>query len=494
MTSVAVADFERWRDLARALFGRGVPPEQILWVDERSTQSSLPFAGDSVDDLPAPPKPHVPRRFVELAELAACHRDAHVWPRLYRVLWRIQHENRRLLDVASDEDVHALEQMASQVGRDEHKMRAFVRFTPVQVASGDDERDAAGNDVAGESVDADERTMRESDARGSQGGKRYVAWYQPDHLIVRRAAPFFADRFSSMRWSILTPDLAVHWDLEALTFTAGVPAPPKVDDGEIAALWRTYYATIFNPARANLRATLREMPMRRWAGLPEASLIPSLLSTAHERTLTLDRTRHASPARLFVPDTENLTELRAASTACRGCDLHARATQVVFGEGPREARLVLVGEQPGDAEDRQGRPFVGPAGGVLDRALAAAGVDRSTVYVTNAVKHFSFEERGKRRIHQTPKTSEVLACRPWLEAELRSLRPAVVVCLGATAARSLLGPQTRVMQARGRLIPNTAWAPSVFVTVHPSAVLRADDGERYFEMLVQDLTLAAAAA
>lgn len=236
---------------------------------------------------------------------------------------------------------------------------------------------------------------------------------------------------------------------------------------------------------------MREMPIRRWSGLREAALIPSLVGTAHERT-NRARTTSAASARPFVPETSDLDELRAASAICRGCDLYSRATQVVFGAGPHRARLLLVGEQPGDAEDIAGLPFVGPAGQVLDRALAAAHIDRTSVYVTNAVKHFSFAERGKRRIHKTPRATEVRACRPWLEAEIRSVRPACVVCLGSTAARALIGPQTKVMEARGQVIENTAWAPAVIVTIHPSAVLRADDGERYFEMLAGDLKLAAA--
>jgi uracil-DNA glycosylase len=192
----------------------------------------------------------------------------------------------------------------------------------------------------------------------------------------------------------------------------------------------------------------------------------------------------------FVPDTRDLGRLHDAAASCRGCDLYARATQVVFGEGSKRSRMVLVGEQPGDAEDVRGRPFVGPAGGVLDRALAAAGIDRVDVYLTNAVKHFSFEERGKRRIHKKPRLSEMRACRPWLEAELQAIRPSCVVCLGSTAAQSLLGPEVRIMQARGQVLKDTPWAPAVVVTIHPSAVLRADDGEALFEMLVDDLKVA----
>ena len=193
-----------------------------------------------------------------------------------------------------------------------------------------------------------------------------------------------------------------------------------------------------------------------------------------------------------MPDTNDLQALREAAAACRGCPLYAPATQTVLGEGPRDADIVLVGEQPGDAEHIAGRPFVGPAGQVLDRALAAAGIDRTRVYVTNAVKHFSFEPRGKRRIHQTPRYSEMRACRPWLEAELQALRPAIIVAMGSTAVRALIGPQARVMAIRGRALDGLAWAPRVVVTVHPSAVLRSEkEGARYFEMLTADLALAA---
>jgi uracil-DNA glycosylase len=191
-----------------------------------------------------------------------------------------------------------------------------------------------------------------------------------------------------------------------------------------------------------------------------------------------------------VPDTRDLGQLHDAAASCRGCDLYLRATQVVFGEGPKRSRIVLIGEQPGDVEDVRGRPFVGPAGSVLDRALEAAGLDRKAVYMTNAVKHFSFEERGKRRIHKKPRISEMRACRPWLEAELRAVQPACVVCLGSTAAQSLLGPDVRIMQVRGQVLKATKWAPAVVVTIHPSAVLRADDGEALFQMLVDDLKVA----
>lgn len=457
MRTVTAHDFDGWRETARRLLEEGVSPGDVMWRDTHDPQHALPL-GERTETVATRARQGalVPRRFLELAQDAACHRAPEKWQLLYRVLHRIQHEGRALLDLASDDDVHALSRMAAEVRRDDHKMRAFVRFTPLE----------------------------------TDDGPRYVAWYRPDHLIVRRIAPFFADRFQSMRWSILTPDLSLHWDLSHLTFGAGVPLPVDRDEGDVEALWRTYYAATFNPARVNLPATLREMPLRRWAGLPEATLIPSLVTTAHERSVAIGQRPGTTSARSFVPASRDLGALRDAAGRCRGCDLFAPATQVVFGEGPAAARLVLVGEQPGDVEDVRGRPFVGPAGDVLDRALAAAGIDRTQVYVTNAVKHFAFEERGKRRIHRTPRISEVHACRPWLEAELQSVQPRGVVCLGSTAARALLGPQARVMQMRGRALSQTAWAETLVVTVHPSAVLRADDGASYFAMLVADLGVA----
>lgn len=194
-----------------------------------------------------------------------------------------------------------------------------------------------------------------------------------------------------------------------------------------------------------------------------------------------------------MPATRSLEALRRAAAGCRGCDLYKTATQVVFGAGPRTARVMFVGEQPGDQEDLEGAPFVGPAGALLDKALAEAGIPRSEVYVTNAVKHFKWEPRGKRRIHKKPRVSEMKACRPWLEAELRAVSPAVVVCLGATAAQSVFGPQFKLMQQRGQVLPS-ALAPSVVATIHPSAVLRAPDSAgrtAAYEMLVADLQVAA---
>ncbi|SDM23395.1 UdgX family uracil-DNA binding protein [Allokutzneria albata] len=191
------------------------------------------------------------------------------------------------------------------------------------------------------------------------------------------------------------------------------------------------------------------------------------------------------------PDTDDLDELRSAAASCEGCDLFRDATRTVFGDGPGSADAVFVGEQPGDQEDRAGEPFVGPAGRLLDRALEEAGIDRERAYVTNAVKHFKFEPRGKRRIHKKPTRSEVVACRPWLTAELAAIRPALVVCLGATAAQSLLGTGFKLTDHRGEILDLPGFPARVTATQHPSAVLRAPDRDAAYQDLVRDLRVAA---
>lgn len=200
-------------------------------------------------------------------------------------------------------------------------------------------------------------------------------------------------------------------------------------------------------------------------------------------------------ARPFVPETSSVESLREAVKNCRGCELYKHATQAVFSRGPQSAQIALVGEVPGDQEDLRGAPFVGPAGEVLDRALGEVHLQRADLYVTNAVKHFKFERVGKRRIHKTPSPVEVNACLPWLETELAIVKPQIVVCLGATAARSMIGDQFRLMKQHGQWM-KTRWAPQTMATIHPSAVLRADDPsgqERNYSILVEDLGKVAAA-
>ena len=338
---------------------------------------------------------------------------------------------------------------------------------------------------------------------------------------MERAAPFFARRFADMPWSILTPEMCAHWDGSRVSFTPGVSKAEAPSEDRLEEVWLRYYASIFNPARLKVKAMEKEMPKKYWQNLPEAKLIQPLIAAAGRRMSAMiaepgtaphkpqkrieepAMTRKpTAPAAETSPDVAaaDLETLREEAAACRACPLWKDATQTVFGEGPDHAPLMLVGEQPGDKEDLAGHPFVGPAGQMLDRALQEAGIDRSKVYVTNAVKHFKFVPRGKIRLHQKPATPEIKACRQWYERELATVRPALVVALGATAAQSVFGKITPVTKNRGHVVdlpegPNMI-ATKAMVTVHPSYLLRLPDADakaREYELFVKDLKIAAAA-
>jgi DNA polymerase len=440
-------DFAGWREAARALAAARVPPAEVSWG----------VAGqDDLLAMPGEPLPpgigpvSVPRRFVELAETAILHRDPERFARLYRLLRRLGDEP-RLLDLSIDPDVARIEAMARSVRHDIHKMRAFVRFRRTRL----------------------------------DGTDWYVAWFEPAHHIVAANAPFFMRRFTAMSWSILAPEASAHWDGEHLAIGPGGHRADAPGEDALEDLWRTYYASIFNPARLKVQAMKTEMAVKYWRNLPEARLIVPLIAGAQQRTETMVATGATQPnarpqraqtaAAPVRADEGTLAALRAEAADCRACPLWAPATQTVFGEGPSDAPVLFLGEQPGDQEDLAGRPFVGPAGQLFDRALDEAGIDRARGYVTNAVKHFKFEPRGKRRIHQKPDSSEIRACRFWLDRELALIEPRLVVALGATAAHSLFGTATPIGKHRGRLLPLGAEGPQVLVTVHPSYLLRLPD-------------------
>jgi DNA polymerase len=460
-------DFDDWRQAARNLALAGVTPTGVTWSvkgnDDLFASAATPLPSHSPDETFT-----VSAKFVELAKIAILHRDPQRFALLYRLLWRLRGHH-DLLDIATDPDVARVAAMAKAVRRDEHKMHAFVRFREVG---------------------------RERDAR-------YIAWFEPEHHIVALAAPFFARRFADMPWSILTPDLCAHWDGLAVAFTSGVAKSEAPTSDRLEETWRRYYATIFNPARLKVKAMQTEMPRKYWRNLPEASMIKPLIANA-VRTTDAMIARGASephkPQRQEEPmprktaGAGSLDALREEAADCRACPLWKNATQTVFGEGPKHAPIMLVGEQPGDKEDLAGKPFVGPAGQMLDRALEEAGVDRKKVYVTNAVKHFKFVPRGKIRLHQKPTTPEINACRQWYERELATIQPELVVALGATAAQSMLGKITPVNKNRGHLI-ELEGGRKALVTVHPSYLLRVPDAAskaREYERFVADLKIAAA--
>ena len=458
-------DFDGWRDAARGLVQSEIPPEEVVWT----------VAGKDADlfgqEVP-PPGPvaaapmSVPRLFVSLAETVVCHSDPQRFALLYAMLWKLQ-ANRRALDDRADPLVDRLERLAKEVRRDAHKMHAFVRF----------------------------REVAEPD-----GTERFVAWFEPDHHIVRREAGFFVRRFANMRWSILTPELSIHWDTETLTEGPGATKADAPGGDPLEETWKTYYASIFNPARLKVKAMLKEMPRKYWRNMPETSLVAPLIAGARARELEMidraaakDGMAEALGAERRLEPGGNLRAsweaLLAEARQCTRCELYKCGTQTVFGEGPLDARILFVGEQPGDQEDLAGRPFVGPAGQLFDASLQAAGIDRTQTYVTNAVKHFKFERRGKKRIHSKPDAGEIEACRWWQEQERALIRPPLTVALGATAARSLTGKTVTISRAREAPL-RLADGSECWVTVHPSFLLRIPEEDRKAEeraRFVEDL-------
>jgi DNA polymerase len=502
-------DFAGWRAAARAFRLEGVRPEEAAFrvgaegaglfdvstsahpgesrdpVLSPATVREIGARGSSlIEDAPRELGPgfrrdernkefSVPKPFIDLAQDVILHRSPDRFDLLYRLLWRLRDEP-DLMKVVSDIDVAEALERAKNVSRASHKMKAFVRFRLIE----------------------------------DEASERSVAWFEPAHRVLEKTAPFFVRRFSNLRWSILTPDGSAVWDGESLSF--GPPATQAMAPGhdDMEAFWTTYYASTFNPARLKTATMQGEMPRRYWKNLPEAALIPELVARSMVRTEAMVAAPHPVPnarlSKVVAPDAhhavaddyvaDSLSDLDAAIQGCRRCPLWRDATQGVCGQGPREAPLMIVGEQPGDQEDLSGQPFVGPAGRVLDAALEEAGIDRGDVYVTNAVKHFKHEPQGKRRLHKTPNAGEVTACRWWLDQERRLVRPRVVLALGATAGLGLLGRKPAVTRERGQPMALNDGSAAL-LTVHPSYLLRIPDAEgkaRERALFVRDLKQARA--
>ncbi len=444
-------DFDAWRSAARRLLAGGVAPEEVGWRVGSAGASlfgegSLPRSGAPVN---------LPRELIEVAERVICHRDADVPARLYRIIWRTAHD-KQLLARGADPDIDWLRKADKAIRRDVHKMHAFVRFRRL----------------------------------GEEAGREcFAAWFEPSHRIIPLAAPFFQRRFFGMDWAIVTPDARAIWRNETLTYGPGGSRDEVPDTDIVEEQWRTYYGAIFNPARVKIAAMRAEMPKKYWKNLPEAEDIASLVAGAEARA---ERMREAAVSsanpltekwRTRVPednapdDVSTLEGLARAVDRCKRCPLYCNATQGVAGEGPKMARVMLVGEQPGDQEDLQGRPFVGPAGQLLDTAIAEAGLDRRQLFLTNAVKHFKFIARGKRRLHQNPSAGEIDACRWWLDQERALVKPDLIITLGASALRGVTGKTASIKSMRGR-VHRLDGGGQLIATIHPSFLLRMPDKRR----------------
>ena len=441
------SDFMSWREKARQLFLADYPPDRVVWIEADDEQNSFAFASDSVPSLAdlssGRVQPRVPKEFLETAKLVAVHRDGRRWNLLYRMLWRLNHGEPHLLEVETDDDTLLLQRMVKSVGRDIHKMHAFVRFRKVE--------EEGTNDPL------------------------YLAWHCPDHAIFKLAAPFFARRFKTMRWSILTPDGSAYWDGKRLDFGPGVSATmaPKAHD-DLETLWRSYYGAIFNPARVKTTAMKREMPVRHWRTLPETTMIPELLADSAQRVATMLAQQPSSAAPYVPTQPASYESLEQAAQGCAGCDLGKSGCKVNFGHGSPQARIVVVADQAGDRLDS---PALHPlALALLFDELAELGISAQHILVTYAVKHTKFKHHDPKQPIQRIQARDVAACRPWLGAEFAYLKPDVIVCLGSAAALAVLGRVSRLQEDRGRWL-SSGWNARILVTDHPASILAITDSE-----------------
>jgi uracil-DNA glycosylase len=388
--------------------------------------------GGKAGDLPdASGTFHVPRALVSLASVAIQARDAERFGLLYSLVWRIN-SGEKLLEDDTDPDLALVRRMALAVRADAHRMRTNIRFLPV--------REGAAS--------------------------RFLGWFEPAHFVLPGNAQLIARRFPGMVWSIATADGSAHWDGATLLFGSGPRHIP--DDQALQAWWESHGERVLEEADAEV-------------SVPEAEDVDEVPRPPDRPGL--------GPVVLHFKADHGLRQAARDAGVCHRCPLYEPATQTVFGEGPAEAAVMFVGEQPGDQEDTIGRPFVGPAGQMMDRAMEEAGIDRRVVYVTNAVKHFKFTPRGRRRIHQTPEVPEIQACGFWLDVERGHVRPRLLVLMGGSAARAVLGRAVTISRERGRPI-RMADGQTVFVTVHPSYLLRIPDAAakaREYAAFVRDL-------
>lgn len=442
--------FESWRKYARNLLEEKVHYNEVIWESDR-TGSLFDFVDATPPSQASVIK--IPRDFIQDAEFVAAFRDDSTWSLLYKLAYRIVYEEKNLMQISLDDDVLDFHRRMRLVSRDLHKVRAFVRFKEIKK-----------NDKS-----------------------IYMAWHRPDHRVLKFSASFFANRFNGMNWVIYTPDESMSWIDNQLTFGPGITQQEAQAFDHTEELWKTYFGSIFNPGRLKVKAMKKELPVRHWATLPEAEIISQLIADAPKKLDEFYESQRPG-AQQWVPKEATLPELKAALPNCNACGICTKATAPVFGEGPSNAQIVFVGEQPGNEEDLSGSPFVGPAGKILMDALEKAGIKRNEVYITNAVKAFKWKENNGTRRHVNPSSFEIGACRPWVKAELEIIKPHLLVCLGASAAQSVFGKMMKVHDSRGKIF-QTSFCEKTIILPHPSAILRtpAQEQETLHQQFINDI-------
>ena len=519
-----IASLDDFRARVRALLAADLPPAAVVLrarapSSEAGQQAGLfasvgassaaPGAARAAGAAALPARPAAPRRplpaaLAEGVRQVAHHRDAGRWQLLYRLIWRQAAAGAApVLERRLDPDVVRFERLRAQVRRDVHRCHAFLRF------------------------------RRLADAAGELWG----AWYEPDHDTLPLALPFFVSRLGESRWWVASTRRSAAFDGRVLRWLPGQrpPSPTRAPHPQMApgaaaddteGLWVTYFAAIFNPARLNPRAMRQHMPRRFWRHLPEGECVSTLVREATARQETAMRSdptprpqtqlsllgdaapEEGAPAPAAPATAAHLVAtsardggtswqaLRESARGCAACPWASDATQTVFGLGPIDASIMLVGEQPGDQEDLRGAPFVGPAGQLLREIMAEVPLDPEACYLTNAVKHFKWTPRGKRRIHQKPSARDIATCRPWLTAEQQALQPRLTIALGLVAAHGLLGKAMRLGDIRGRRL-RLPTCDNTWVTSHPSAILRMPElvlQQQARELMIQELRQALASA
>ena len=514
--TITVHSFAQWRTAARALLARHVAPHAVQWsetvvsddlfasveqplaaygavdAERMPAAPSLPEQGSMHDPAevenptserhrlppgvdgavlaPAPAPsvswqdtPRIPREMLKMLETAACFRAPDRYAFLYKIVWRWQLGQHDVLS-PSDEDGARLNAMVKTIRREQHKMHAYLRFRERPQAS---------------------------------GAPQFVAWFEPEHDVLPQVAGHFSRRMGHTTWMIGTPQGTMLWDGQHLEAGPPVMTGPEAVEDTGEAMWLTYYRSTFNPARLNVSVMQGHIANRYWKNMPEGALVPAMIAEAAAGAQRDGQTKTVGArSGVTIPiSAESAQPKRDESSTldqCRRCDLWRNATQAVPGVGSRSARIMLVGEQPGDQEDLAGKPFIGPAGQVLDDAFKQAGLDRATVYLTNAVKHFKWEPRGKRRLHKTPAQMEVAACSYWLEDELAQVNPQVVVALGGTALKAILG-NAKVTLTDKIGTPFQHEGRWIVVVYHPSYILRVPGDEakaQAMQVLVDGLSQA----
>lgn len=433
--------FESWRTKARSLLEEKIHFDNIVWQTSDS-KSLLDLLVDSAGVKSSVIS--IPREFMQDAQFVSAYNDDSTWNLLYRLVFRIVYEEKNLMNNALDNDVLDFDRRKKQVSRDLHKMKAFVRFREIK---------------------SDKKTDKES---------IYMAWHRPDHRVLRFAAPFFKDRFNGMNWIIFTEDESMSWINNELSFGPGISQKEAEAYDEMEELWKTYYASIFNPARLKIKMMKQELPVRHWKTLPEAQIIDQLIDEAPKRLEEFYESQRTQALQFVPSNVSSLFELKAKLPTCSACTICSKSTAPVFGEGSERAEIVFVGEQPGLEEDIAGKPFVGPAGRLFMDALQKSGIKRDEVYLTNAVKAFKWKDSNGIKKHVNPSSFEISACRPWIKTELEMIKPKILVCLGASAAQSVFGKTMKVKDSQGKVF-KTSLCDHTIILPHPSAILRMPD-------------------